>query len=158
MTFRLLNFNKDEEVNKPSNLEESGKLFEEFCIIPKVETESDNTQSTDTKDMMFKRIDAGEFIDKRQNGWNPYFLDVRSDQEYSSARIITIDKQIEHLQVLSIADELPRDREIVIHCHSGMRSQLACMLLIENGFDADKLYNLEGGIVAYSQLKPEEIE
>ena len=158
MSFRLLNFKKDEEMKKPSNLEESGKLFEEFCIIPKVETESVNTQSAGTEDMMFKRIDAGEFIDKRENGWNPFFLDVRSEKEYSSARITTIDKQIEHLQILSIKDELPKDREIVIHCHSGMRSQLACMLLIENGFDADKLYNLEGGIVAYSQLKPEEIE
>ena len=68
--FQATEFQKDEEVNKPSNLEESGKLFEEFCIIPKVETESVNTQSTDTEDMMFKRIDAGEFIDKRQNGWN----------------------------------------------------------------------------------------
>ena len=109
--FQATEFQKDEEMKKPSNLEESGKLFEEFCIIPEVETESVNTQSAGTGDMMFKRIDAAEFIDKRESGWNPRFLDVRSEQEYSSARITTIDKQIEHLQVLSIADELPKDRD-----------------------------------------------
>ena len=53
--------------------------------------------------------------------------------------------------------QLPQDRDIVIHCKSGMRSQIAAMLLIREGMDASKLYNLEGGIMAWNSALPSEI-
>jgi len=38
-----------------------------------------------------------------------------------------------------------------------MRSQLAAMLLIQAGMNGSKLYNLEGGILAWQAALPEEI-
>jgi rhodanese-related sulfurtransferase len=35
--------------------------------------------------------------------------------------------------------ELPRDREIIVHCQSGQRSYFACRLLQQNGFQVRNL-------------------
>ena len=39
-------------------------------------------------------------------------------------------------------DEIPKDKFIYVHCHSGLRSYLACRILTGNGYDC---YNLAGG-------------
>ena len=59
--------------------------------------------------------------------------------------------------MVSSLDVLPKDNDIVIHCKSGMRSQVAAMLLIQAGMNGSKLYNLEGGILAWQAALPEEI-
>jgi rhodanese-related sulfurtransferase len=38
-------------------------------------------------------------------------------------------------------DELPRDREIIVHCQSGQRSYFACRVLVQHGF---RVRNLSG--------------
>jgi len=59
--------------------------------------------------------------------------------------------------VLSELANLPAEGDIVVHCRSGMRSQMAIMALIQAGVDAARLYNLDGGIQAWSMAKPDEI-
>ena len=50
--------------------------------------------------------------------------------------------------------EIPKNRPIVVHCKSGVRSLQAIQLLEKQGFD--DLYNLEGGILAWqSQVDPD---
>ena len=44
-------------------------------------------------------------------------------------------------EVRSRMNELPRDREIIVHCQSGQRSYFACRILSQNGF---KVRNLSG--------------
>jgi rhodanese-related sulfurtransferase/ubiquinone/menaquinone biosynthesis C-methylase UbiE len=44
-------------------------------------------------------------------------------------------------------DELPKDKEIVIMCHSGARSQRAADFLLENGYPNVSVF--EGGMVAW---------
>jgi len=44
--------------------------------------------------------------------------------------------------------ELPRNRDLVLVCHHGNRSQRVAMFLAQNGFDA--LANVSGGINAWS--------
>ncbi len=44
----------------------------------------------------------------------------------------------------------PESPEIVVYCHHGIRSQLACKFLSDFGFE--KLWNLTGGIDEYAQL------
>ncbi|HEX8679525.1 MAG TPA: rhodanese-like domain-containing protein, partial [Chthoniobacterales bacterium] len=44
--------------------------------------------------------------------------------------------------------EIPRDRDIVVHCHSGMRSAHAVQLLEKAGLS--RAANLAGGIDAWS--------
>ena len=49
-------------------------------------------------------------------------------------------------QLRARADELPRDREIIVHCQSGQRSYYACRLLAQRGF---KVRNLTGSWRTY---------
>lgn len=46
-------------------------------------------------------------------------------------------------------DEIPKDRPIYVHCHSGLRSYLACRILTGNGYDC---YNLAGGWRLYESV------
>lgn len=46
-------------------------------------------------------------------------------------------------------DEIPKDRPVYAHCHSGLRSYLACRILIGNGYDC---YNLAGGWRLYESV------
>jgi rhodanese-related sulfurtransferase len=45
-------------------------------------------------------------------------------------------------------EEIPRDREVVVYCHSGARSMMVAGFLAENGFV--RVANLSGGIDAWS--------
>jgi len=45
--------------------------------------------------------------------------------------------------------ELPRDREVLIVCHSGQRAYYATRILLQNGF---KARNLPGGMLSHSML------
>jgi adenylyltransferase/sulfurtransferase len=45
-------------------------------------------------------------------------------------------------------DEIPKDREVIVYCHSGGRSLLVASFLDENGFAS--VANLSGGIDAWS--------
>jgi sulfur-carrier protein adenylyltransferase/sulfurtransferase len=74
-------------------------------------------------------------------------IDVRETFEYEIARIDRA-KLIPLGEIADRADELPRERLIVVHCHSGQRSAQAVRLLRQRGFA--NVYNLEGGIDAWS--------
>ncbi|WP_420155336.1 rhodanese-like domain-containing protein, partial [Siphonobacter sp.] len=73
-----------------------------------------------------------------------FLLDVREPQEYE------LDHLGGHLLPLSeLSDNyesLPRDRTIVVHCQSGIRSRKAVQLLQEKGFT--RVYSLRGGLQA----------
>ena len=72
---------------------------------------------------------------------HPFILDVRTDGEFAMSHIkgakhIPLDELREHLR------ELPRDKKIYVHCHTGLRSYIATRILVENNFDAT---NILGG-------------
>ena len=46
-------------------------------------------------------------------------------------------------------DEIPNDKPVYVHCHSGLRSYLACRILTGNGYDC---YNLAGGWRLYESV------
>jgi molybdopterin/thiamine biosynthesis adenylyltransferase/rhodanese-related sulfurtransferase len=90
-----------------------------------------------------RRMDAGERFE---------LIDVREPFEYEIAQIDGA-KLIPLGEIAERLDELEREQPIIIHCHSGMRSAQAVQLLQERGFA--KVYNLEGGIDAWSdQIDP----
>jgi len=75
-------------------------------------------------------------------------IDVREPQEWEIARIegavlIPLRSLPERMS------ELDSSREIVLHCHTGVRSMRALELLHQAGFR--KLKNLAGGIDAWSR-------
>lgn len=54
-------------------------------------------------------------------------------------------------EMLESANEVANlTKEIIVHCHSGLRSYIACRILKENGF---KVKNLIGGYVMYDIVK-----
>lgn len=75
-------------------------------------------------------------------------IDVRQPDEYELCRI-------EGSLLIPLAelprrlDELPQDKDIVVHCHHGGRSAQAVRFLREHGFASAK--NLAGGIDAWSE-------
>lgn len=89
-----------------------------------------------------RRIDAGEDV---------YILDVREPYEYQIAnlggKLIPLNSLPQRLA------EIDRDREVIVQCKSGGRSQLAAEFLRQAGYP--KVVNLAGGILAWAdQIDP----
>ncbi|MEN0051726.1 MAG: rhodanese-like domain-containing protein, partial [Bacteroidota bacterium] len=77
-------------------------------------------------------------------------IDVREAYEYElhemGGQLMPLSKLEQHI------DAINRVGMVIIHCKSGARSQRAIQQLSEqHGFD--NLYNLEGGILAWEELK-----
>lgn len=70
-------------------------------------------------------------------------LDVREPWEIALCQIPS-SVAIPMGQIPSRLRELPKDRELVVVCHHGMRSLQVARFLERNGFE--RLCNLEGGI------------
>lgn len=94
-------------------------------------------------------VSVQELARKRAAGEPFTLLDVR---EIFEDEIATIDGRvlIPLGQLPERLGEIPHDREIVVHCHSGVRSAHAAQLLQKAGFD--RVYNLAGGIDAWSAV------
>ena len=98
------------------------------------------------------KMSANE-LKQKMDAREPFeLIDVREGFEYEIARIDGA-RLIPLGEIAERADELPRDRPIVVHCHSGRRSAEAVRLLQQRGFG--NIYNLEGGIDGWSdQIDP----
>ena len=107
--------------------------------------------------LMFHEIDSANAIARMKDGWSPYFIDVRSQQENHEARIAKAVDLCPHTEILSAISRIPKDVNVLVHCRSGMRSQLAIMHLLEAGYDSMKMYNLSGGIIGWADVDPEGI-
>ena len=77
----------------------------------------------------------------------PLVLDVREKWELEAARLPdTLD--IPMAQIPQRLADLPRDRDIVVMCHGGVRSLRVAQFLAQNGFS--RVANLTGGIHAWA--------
>ena len=161
MDFNRLNFQKSDDRIIIQDLSLAMEMFvdEGWCQsgLQQNDREIQELSSTE-QNSMFQNITPAECVKRRNEGWTPFLLDVRSDLEYEQVRISFTDMQIAHDEVLSIASSLPKDRDILLLCRSGMRSQIAALFLIDSGFDGSKLFNIEGGILSWSQTSPADIE
>ena len=80
-------------------------------------------------------------VEKLPRDGSVTLLDVRTPSEREAGHIpgfihIPLD------ELRQRAGELPQDKPVYIHCHSGLRSYLACRMLTGLGYDC---YNLSGG-------------
>lgn len=71
------------------------------------------------------------------------FVDVRTPGEYKSRNI----RQFKNIPLGSDLSKLPKDKEIVVICQSGMRSIQACKQLKKLGYE--KVTNVRGGMSAW---------
>lgn len=97
----------------------------------------------------FDRLSVAEIKQRMDAGWAPYVLDVRKPAEADIVALSFADRLHPHETVAQIAAELPRDRDIVVHCKMGGRSAAACAALADLGFT--RLVNMEGGITAWAR-------
>jgi adenylyltransferase/sulfurtransferase len=84
-----------------------------------------------------RRIDAGE---------DAQLIDVREPYEYQIAQIGG--KLIPQNEVPQRLAEIDRDREVIVQCRSGARSQRIAEFLKQSGYP--RVVNLAGGILAWS--------
>jgi rhodanese-related sulfurtransferase len=78
----------------------------------------------------------------------PLVLDVREKWELEAARLPgTVD--IPMMEIPQRLAELPRDRDIVVMCHGGVRSLKVANYMVQNGFT--QVANLTGGIHAWAR-------
>jgi len=94
-------------------------------------------------------VSAAEVAARRGAGQDLLLLDVREQGEYEACRIegsrLIPLSELEG-RLVEIAGW--RQRPVVVHCHHGGRSAMACELLMRHGFE--RVENLDGGIEAWS--------
>ena len=136
MKFREFNLRRDPDCpvcgKHPSITEPID--YEQFCGNVAVATEVPSINVQELK----RKMDAQEKF---------LLIDVREPFEYEIARINGA-KLIPLGEIVDRTDEI-QNGEIVVHCHSGMRSAQAVELLRKAGLT--NVYNLEGGIDAWSE-------
>jgi adenylyltransferase/sulfurtransferase len=114
--------------------------YEHFCgIVP--ESKEEKSVKNGIPQLAVKelksRIDKGEDV---------FILDVREPYEYQIAQIGG--KLIPQNDVPQRLNEIPRDREIIVQCRSGARSQKIAEFLKQSGYP--QVANRAGGILAWS--------
>jgi sulfur-carrier protein adenylyltransferase/sulfurtransferase len=114
--------------------------YDQFCGIRGQESPAPVAAVAEiTVEVLKKRLDRNEDL---------FVLDVRNPNEFQICRIPgTVLLPLPELA--QRFGELPRDREIIVHCKSGMRSAKAVQFLKEQGFT--RLVNLQGGILAWAE-------
>ena len=94
-------------------------------------------------------ITVQELKQKIDNNEEFLFIDVRETWEYEEANIGA--KLIPLGELQGAIDDYDEwmDKEVVVHCKSGMRSAAARDFMVRNGFE--NVRNLVGGIMAWQQ-------
>ena len=114
--------------------------YQNFCgIVPETPQEANvkNGIPQITVKELKRRIDAGEDVQ---------LIDVREPYEYQIAQIGG--KLIPQNDVPQRLAEIDRNREVVVHCKSGGRSQRIAEFLKQSGYP--RVVNVAGGILAWS--------
>ena len=117
--------------------------YDVFCGVA-----SDQFEDQAKTSEKFNAIKPSELKDRLKVDPPPFLLDVREPFEWDIVNLSDLGAFLIPLGELSerIA-ELPSDREIVVHCRSGVRSAKAADILSDSGFSG--LYNLNGGILGW---------
>ena len=87
-------------------------------------------------------------VEKLPRDGSVTLLDTRTNTEVAHGRI---DGFI-HIPLDSLRgriNEIPKGKPVYVHCHSGLRSYIACRILAGNGFEC---YNLAGGWRLYESV------
>lgn len=137
---RVLKLSKDKK--NPLNGEyptQKGLIdYEQFCGIKTTE----RVQQAEVKE-----IDVFQLQSLNENKEPFQLIDVREPYEYEIANMQG------DLMPLKAIDEfvgkILRDRKVVVHCRSGVRSAKA-ILALEEKYGFENLYNLKGGILDYA--------
>ena len=95
---------------------------------------------------MYKNYDADQAKAEFDKGTE--FIDIREEYEYNEVRIPRA-KLIPLSMMNQRWQELPKDKEVVIYCHSGSRSASLLFQLKTMGYS--NLINLANGIIEWHE-------
>jgi rhodanese-related sulfurtransferase/rubrerythrin len=87
------------------------------------------------------------YMEKNQEG-DYLLVDVRQPEEYVRGHLPGA-KLIPVRELVTDFSKLPSDKDLIFYCHSGGRSAAAATLAEEEGISRGKIYDLEGGIMAW---------
>ena len=118
--------------------------YQQFCGIAP-EPKANSVNGTPVQNGI-PQITAVELKKRLDNKDDIFVLDVREPYEYQIANLGA--KLVPLGELPQRAGELDKDRETIVHCRSGGRSQKAAEFLAQNGFK--KVWNLAGGITGWS--------
>lgn len=117
--------------------------YEAFCGIPSASNGESKEEKSDVPEVSVK-----EYKSWIERGEDVQLIDVREPYEVEIAEIGG-----ELIPLKSIGEntgKISREKKVVIHCRSGKRSADAIRELREK-YGFDNLYNLKGGILAWSK-------
>ncbi len=75
-------------------------------------------------------------------------IDVRTAEEFAKGHVPGA-INIPHDQIASRLADVPKDKDVVLYCHSGRRAGLAATVLQDHGYT--RLSHLEGDMIAWQQ-------
>ena len=75
-------------------------------------------------------------------------IDVREPTEYAVSNLGGV--AIPLAMITAETAQIATDKKVIVHCRSGKRSEMAIRMLQAEGVSAE-MYNLTGGIIAWSQ-------
>lgn len=100
-------------------------------------------------------IDAAKLKEKLDSGEDVFILDVRTQEEYDAWKLsydkhdktplIPIDRLF--MSQKTIAEKVPKDKEVICLCAHGNRSMMAAQMLSSMGY---KVKSVRGGMVAWN--------
>ena len=141
--------------------------YEQFCGMPAHDHSDFSVNGNGDNDEKYagmKTINVSDLKAKIDAGENMIVLDVRDPHEWAIAAIdgtLRIPKgeiQAAKNAVLAgrkrpeetVLAQIPQDKPLMVHCRSGQRSADSINFLREAGYDAEQMYNVTGGILAWA--------
>ena len=140
MSFRTIRVRRDPECPACGTRELKALIdYDEFC--------GNRTAVQAGRHSGVREVAPRELAARMQRGDPLDVVDVREPYEWRIGRIEGA-RMIPLGRIGASMAELPRDREIVLYCHHGVRSLAAAEFLVSQGFDG--VWNLSGGIDRWS--------
>jgi len=94
-----------------------------------------------------------EVVHWNQLGEKDYILDVRTVGEFKRGNVpLSVNMPVDEIR--NRLNELPRNAVINVYCGVGLRSYIACRILMQNGFVAR---NISGGYITYCSHQNKEV-
>ncbi len=171
MSFHTIKIRKDPACPVCSVDKEAVVLldYEQFCGMPAHDhSEFSSVGAADELDV--QTVTVHDVKSALENGDDILVIDVRDPHEWDisaikgTLRIPKPDIQLakngiqagRKLWEETVLQEIPKDKTLYVHCRSGVRSADSIGFLSEIGYDLDKMYNVEGGILAWAdEIDPE---
>lgn len=94
-----------------------------------------------------RTLKVAEFRSEMEQSKNRLLIDVREPDEYKSG-FIPGAKNIPLSQLEKRLGEIPKDRDVLLYCRSGMRSKSAARILSKQGYA--RLAHLQGGVSSWN--------